>query len=291
MNSNGTPIPPVIAEQAHDTILRWHTRIIACLFLVGAIGGILCLIGISQVKEAMPFMVFVFGVVFALVLVMAAVGIFQLAPWGRTLGLAVSVPLLVFFPVGTAFGIYAMIFLKKARHHFVRPAPGQFYLTVKSVQADGKPTPPLPYDVLLARSMVELQVKTRAHAAVWDLDKASWSFDQDAGTITFTVKGGVTAVCPVQIVGTYSIEEGTFLWGWDHPSVVPALQEHVRVVKAYGEKQGIEQLVTKKLKCTEEEAWGFTALACMLAQAQGGYRAPTGAVRLFVTFGQPKLSR
>jgi hypothetical protein len=94
----------------------------------------------------------------------------------------------------------------------------------------GGTTPPSSYDTLLAQSMEELRAKTSAHDATWHLGEAAWAVDQDAGTIVFTTPRGITATCPVQIVGTYNTDDGTWLWGWDHPSVDPALAEHARTV-------------------------------------------------------------
>src|SRR4029077_3575387 len=117
----------------------------------------------------------------------------------------------------------------------------------------------------------ELRLKTQAHDAAWHLGEADWSVDQDQAQIVFDHKG-ITATAPVQIVGTFNSEDSTWLWGWDHPSVVPALQQHARRVREYGAEHGISQLTTRKLACTENQAWEFAALACKLCGAQGAYR-------------------
>ena len=147
------------------------------------------------------------------------------------------------------------------------------------------------YSVLMDQSMEELQLKTAAHDAGWHLAKTSWDVDQDTGTIIFTRPDGITATCPVQIIGTYNTGDGTWLWGWDHPSVAPPLQEHARNVKAYGEQHAIPRLTTRKVSCTEDEAWQFAALACKLCKAQGAYRGPSGPALVFMTFGTVSLSK
>ncbi|MDZ7965229.1 MAG: hypothetical protein RM368_09660 [Nostoc sp. DedSLP03] len=58
----------------------------------------------------------------------------------------------------------------------------------------------------------------------------------------------------MQIIGTYNITDSSWLWGWNHPSVVPGLQSHARLVRNYGEEHGIESLTTQKLSCTENQA-------------------------------------
>ncbi len=113
--------------------------------------------------------------------------------------------------------------------------------------------------------------------------------DQDTGLITFTGKQ-VTATAPVQIIGTCNTQDGTWLWGWDHPSVADALAEHARRVHEYGEQHGIAELTTRKLACDEMQAWAFTALACHLCEAQGAYRGPAGTALVYMTFGGVTLS-
>jgi hypothetical protein len=146
------------------------------------------------------------------------------------------------------------------------------------------------YRVLLDRSMEELRLKTAAHDSVWQLSAADWSTDQDTGLITFT-GNTITATASVQIIGTYDTSDGTWLWGWDHPSVHPPLQEHARRVREYGEQYGIAVLTTRKLACDEMEAWEFTALACHLSEAQGAYRGPAGMALVFMTFGDVTLTQ
>jgi hypothetical protein len=147
------------------------------------------------------------------------------------------------------------------------------------------------FRLLMDQSMEELRLKTAAHDSGWHLAKASWAVDQDTGTIVFTRPDGITATCPVQIIGTYNTGNGTWLWGWDHPSVIPPLQKDARKVRAYGEQHGSARLTTQKLSCTEEEAWQFAALACKLCEAQGAYRGPSGPTLVFMTFGTVSLSK
>ena len=152
--------------------------------------------------------------------------------------------------------------------------------------------PALDFDMLLSRCVEELRLKTAGHDGIWQISRADWDIDQDAGTIVFTAPNGITATCSVQIVGTFNTEDNSWLWGWDHPSVDPALQQHARLCREYGKRHGIENLTARKLaNSSEEEAWQFTALACKLAQAQGGYRGPMGTTLVFVTFGEPSLQK
>jgi hypothetical protein len=138
--------------------------------------------------------------------------------------------------------------------------------------------------------MHHLQAITAGHDGAWRIGESQWSVDQDEGTIVFTTPRGMKATPPVQIIGTYNTEDSTWLWGWDHPSIVPPLADHAKKDFAYGQENGYDVLTTRKLTCPVEQGWEFTALACKLCDAQGRYRGPMGNTRIFMTFGNVTLS-
>lgn len=55
-------------------------------------------------------------------------------------------------------------------------------------------------------------------------------------------------------------------------------------------QHNVAQLTTRKLTCSEDEAWQLTALACKLNEAQGAYRGPAGTTLVFMTFGTVTLA-
>jgi hypothetical protein len=94
-----------------------------------------------------------------------------------------------------------------------------------------------------------------------------------------------------QIVGTYHHQDSSFLWAWDHPSVLPALQRNATTVKQFGKEQGARELTKSKLKCTEHRAWELTALTMRLNQAKGAYRVQIKpGVSMFLTFGEVQIA-
>jgi hypothetical protein len=143
----------------------------------------------------------------------------------------------------------------------------------------------------IEKAMSGLQALTAAHDAIFQIGHAAWSVDQGAGTITFTSPKGIIATAPVQFVGSYNTQDGTWLWAWSNPSLEASLSEHAKKVQSFGQEHGYEILTTSQLACLEAQCWDLTALACMLAGAQGAYRGPAGAVRVFMTFGEVKLSK
>jgi hypothetical protein len=144
----------------------------------------------------------------------------------------------------------------------------------------------------IAASVSGLQAQTSAHSATWHLgEEETWKADQDTREITFTFANGTTARAEFQIVGTYNTEDGTFLWGWDHPSVDEPLRVSAKAAKQWGEQNHVKEFTTRKVKCTEDEAWQFTAVAARLSGANGAYRGPAGNTLVFMTFGEIKLGK
>ncbi len=144
-------------------------------------------------------------------------------------------------------------------------------------------------ELSFVRAMNSLKLQTEAHDALWGLGEAAWSVDLETGFIEFTNDKGWTITAPVQVIGTYNTLDGTWLWGWDHPSVSEPVAQHAKLVNGFGKKHALEWLTTRKVEISEDQAWEFTALASYLAQAQGAYRGPIGTTLVYMTFGELKI--
>ena len=94
-------------------------------------------------------------------------------------------------------------------------------------------------NVFIQQSMEGLRAQTSAHMATWHLDEANWDADQDTGRLRFTFEDGRVAEADFQIVGTYNTLDGTFLWGWDHPSVLEPLRKHAELARTFGREHGL----------------------------------------------------
>jgi hypothetical protein len=147
-------------------------------------------------------------------------------------------------------------------------------------------------EAFIAASMEALQLQTAANARFMGTDEYWWHFSQDSGTITFFTEDGVRATAPLQIVGTYDPDDGTFLWGWDHFSVRKPLRAHARLVRDFGRDNGMPELTECMVEISLERAWELTALAARLGGASGAYRLKLeGGPFVFMTFGTLTLSR
>jgi len=152
-------------------------------------------------------------------------------------------------------------------------------------------TPAVELDALLQQCITELEAKLMAHERGWRIGKARWDVDQDLGIIIFTRSDGLIASAPVQIIGTYNSADGTWLWGWDNPSIESPLQQHAMKLRALGEQRGWDSLTTRKIHCSAQRARAFAALACKLCDSQGAYEGIMDQTHIWVTFGDVSLSK
>lgn len=147
-----------------------------------------------------------------------------------------------------------------------------------------------PPDLVFGRGEAEIKLKTELFQRIFHGEPFEWSADLERGTISFTSASTVVRA-PVQVIGTLNTRDGTFLWGWDHPSVPEPQAASARLARQFGEKHKLPLFTTRKVDVTEEQAWRFTAAALYLSNAQGAYRGPSGTTMVFMTFGTLTISR
>jgi len=142
-------------------------------------------------------------------------------------------------------------------------------------------------EAFIADSYKSLQLVTEEHRKTWHLgQEKAWAVDEHSGKISFSFADGAVVSAPAQVIGTYDVHEKTFTWGWQHPNVVPKLQQHAHRVREFGTQFGAEQLTTQQIPCTERRAWEYTALAMLLVEAVGAYCLQTQPdTFVYMTFG------
>lgn len=143
----------------------------------------------------------------------------------------------------------------------------------------------------LVAAMSRLQTHTAEHTQRWGLgSETRWNLDMNAGTLQLSFADGRELSFPVQIVGTYNREDGTFLWGWDHPSVPEPLRRAARRMREYAEREGFERFTIRSLACTENDAWEFTAAAAELDGVTGAYRGDASGTLVYMSFDAGAVS-
>lgn len=109
----------------------------------------------------------------------------------------------------------------------------------------------------------------------------SWSrytWDMDAGTLTFHDAYQPRVIATVQFTGTYACVPRTWLWSWANPSIASAVTGRMHEVREYGRQHGIAPLVADHWHAPESHGLEMTAVTAYLLNARGAYRAP-GSMR------------
>lgn len=142
------------------------------------------------------------------------------------------------------------------------------------------------FESLLRSSMEELMVKTQSHQVDWSFgSEEEWLLDQDQGLLTFKFPGRSTHA-PIQILGTFNTENGTWLWAWANPLIADHLKADALMLKEYGEQCGIPRLTSPEWPAQESDCWYMAALACQLFGRQGAYRGPAADSHTLMVFGE-----
>ena len=146
-------------------------------------------------------------------------------------------------------------------------------------------------DRFWAESWIDLLNRQRWLSKKLKLETSPWEVNQEAGIIQFERKDGALVTAPVQIVGAWNPRTHMFRWGWDHPMVHTRLRADAERTRWFGDKHDLEELTSRALKMSEQEAWQMAALAMKVNGAHGVYRGPTDGPVIFMTLGEPKVKK
>lgn len=156
-------------------------------------------------------------------------------------------------------------------------------LASAGVAQPDRPNPEtLTYDRLVEVSWAHAQALAAVAVAAGIGGGGQYAVDLETGIITWmTERSRITA--PVQVVGTFVQSAGTWMWGWDHPSVPQRLRRDALLARAYGQRRRLNRYTTRLIEATEDDCWEMSAVTCYLADAQGIYRAEAENTRVFLT--------
>ena len=111
-----------------------------------------------------------------------------------------------------------------------------------------------------------------------------WDYDQETGEFIFSDGGIPKLIADFQAVGTISTLPNTWLWSWANPSIMESAKKDIRLVKRFGEEQGLNELTQEKWAADELDGWAMTNVTAKLLNAKGAYRCPDEDGALFVVF-------
>lgn len=152
---------------------------------------------------------------------------------------------------------------------------------------------PVAFDALLEKAFHHAQALAQGHMATWKQDQAErFDLDLETGKIWWTFGDGGIATADASLIDTWAPQSESFLWGWDHPMCPPADNGAALIVRQYAEDHDIDLLKLRQVECPEDDAWQLSAIAVLLGDLQGVYRAPAGGGSVaFIGFGTVSLSK
>jgi hypothetical protein len=93
----------------------------------------------------------------------------------------------------------------------------------------------------------------------WDLGMATIEFRRSTDEVA-------ASVC---VVGTTSVSEKTFLWGWADKNIPPAALKHLEQVREFGAKHNLNLLTTPQFPGGRSEALEMAAVTGRVLDAEG----------------------
>ncbi|WP_374976652.1 DUF6882 domain-containing protein [Microbacterium trichothecenolyticum] len=137
---------------------------------------------------------------------------------------------------------------------------------------------------LIVECHVETLSKQQRAVEQWGIGTADhWSADLAAGTLSFEFPDRIVAG-RVQLLGSYAITPGTWLWGWANGSVPEPVTGASLEVKAIATRPGLQLLHDAKLQIPAEFADDLANVAVEVAGLDGWYRAPSATNYVYLGF-------
>ncbi|MDD9727000.1 hypothetical protein PVV74_16180 [Roseovarius sp. SK2] len=96
------------------------------------------------------------------------------------------------------------------------------------------------------------------------------------GRIVFFPDGGQETAAQAQVIGTYS-DDGSWMWAWGHPDVPLPMQQAAWAVQQFGERQEIEDLLSRGGPVDAARLAEFQAICAYISDADGVFMGPHGA--------------
>lgn len=144
-------------------------------------------------------------------------------------------------------------------------------------------------DEELFQALIYLERKRASQKIPWE-QIASWSADQNTGSVKLAFEDDTELSAQINLIGTFS--RGTFMWGWHNPSIKDELKADSLKLKKYGEQKGWAIFSEPMFPATTRDGWALMALAAKVLNADGAYAGDTGEAVTFLTLyklpGQPQ---
>jgi hypothetical protein len=169
---------------------------------------------------------------------------------------------------------------------------GSSFAMTNDAHAQGRPVIPTNYADLITMARAHVEALSYGHSG-WGLGREEhWAVDLDAGAIEWTLADNMVARAPVQLIGTWASDLGSFRWGWDHPAVPAGGAPAAQAARAFAEAHAIAELLRVEVACMPETAKDFASVAVLIGDMQGLYVGQASRTALaYLGFGDVTLER
>ena len=135
-----------------------------------------------------------------------------------------------------------------------------------------------------------MQERNTAWQQRFGLSDCPFQWDMNTATIQFrrNVDAVVAAVC---VVGTTSVAESTFLWGWANESIPPIARRNLERVREFGARHQLPLLMTPEFHGGHAEALEMLAVSGRVLDAEGVFIHPDGDLTFFFALSDFRICK
>ena len=83
------------------------------------------------------------------------------------------------------------------------------------------------------------------------------------------------------VVGSVSMQTGSWLWSWANPSLHGVAMDEIQRVRTFGREQGIKKLTEPRWPATDADGWEMAAVSAKLLNGEVVYRCLLGEILVF----------
>lgn len=134
-----------------------------------------------------------------------------------------------------------------------------------------------------------MQERNTAWQQRWGLSNCPFQWDMNTATVRFRRDNGevIASVC---VVGTTSVAENTFLWGWANENIPAVARKHIERVQAFGARHQLQLLTTPEFPGGRPEALEMLAVAGRVLDAEGVFIHSVGDQTVFFSLSDFRAS-
>ncbi|MEL7259406.1 MAG: DUF6882 domain-containing protein [Pseudomonadota bacterium] len=136
---------------------------------------------------------------------------------------------------------------------------------------------PESYKQLVVNAEFHLKTRMAGSDLTTQLKEVSdYRLNLKKGRISFVFDDAPEVAADAQVIGTYA-DDGTWMWGWGHPDVPQTMQQAAWAVQQFGERQEIEELLSRGGPIDAKRLAEFHAICAYISDADGVFMGAHGA--------------